>query len=80
VATDAERVAALRQRKLKAGLTQVAVWIPRKRKANFLDAARRVRENPDLEVGTMRNVRTRLFVSLDSDKPKRKTGRTVKGQ
>ena len=71
MATDAERVAALRQRKLKAGLTQVAVWIPRKRKANFIDAAQRIRNEPDLEIGSLRNVRTCGVVSLDPTKPKR---------
>jgi hypothetical protein len=50
MATDAERMAAQRQRRLKAGLTQIAFWIPATRKMSFLDAARRVREDPDLEV------------------------------
>jgi hypothetical protein len=49
--TDAQRMAAQRQRRLKAGLMQIAFWIPLKRKASFLDAARRVQADPDLEVG-----------------------------
>jgi hypothetical protein len=57
--TDAERMAAMRQRKLKAGLTQIAFWIPLKRKASFLDAARRVREDPDLDVNVHKAKRER---------------------
>jgi hypothetical protein len=52
--TDAERMAAQRQRRLKAGLTQIAVWIPLRSKASFLAAARRVREDPDLDVDVRR--------------------------
>ena len=39
----------LRERRLAAGLTQISLWIPIERKASFLDTARRVREDPDLE-------------------------------
>jgi hypothetical protein len=57
--TDAERMAAMRQRKLKAGLTQIAFWIPLKRKASFLAAARRVREDPALEADVRKAKRER---------------------
>ena len=65
--TDAQRMAAQRQRRLKAGLTQVAFWIPISRKANVLATMRRIRNEPDLEIGSLRNVRTRASVSLDPE-------------
>jgi hypothetical protein len=80
---SAKRQARLKARRAELGVTQVAVWIPRQRKANFLDAARRMRNEPDLEIGSLRNVRTCVFVSLDPDKPKRKrseaAAKTAKG-
>jgi hypothetical protein len=57
--TDAQRMAAQRQRRLKAGLTQIAFWIPIERKASFLAAARRVREDPDLDVDVHKPKRER---------------------
>lgn len=57
--TDAQRMAAQRQRRLKVALTQIAFWIPLTRKASFLDAARRVREDPDLEVDVRKPKRER---------------------
>ena len=64
---DAERMAAQRQRRLKAGLTQVAFWIPVERKANVLAAARRIRNEPDLAVARLVDTRTGVFVSLDPE-------------
>jgi hypothetical protein len=62
--TDAQRMAAQRQRRLKAGLTQIALWIPIERKASFLSAAQQVREDPCLEAD-VRKARTGVLVSLD---------------
>ncbi len=64
--TDAERMAAQRQRRLRAGLTQVAFWIPVERKSNVLATMRRIRNEPDLEIG-LRDVRTGAWVSLDPE-------------
>jgi hypothetical protein len=49
-APSAKRQARLKARWAELGLTQIAFWIPLTHKADFLDAARRVRNEPDLEV------------------------------
>jgi hypothetical protein len=57
--SNADRVRRHKAKLAARGLAQVNLWLPLKRKASFLDAARRVREDPDLDVNVHKAKRER---------------------
>lgn len=64
VMTNAERQARFRERKLQAGYKSVTVLVPVYRFADFGVALQLLRDNPHLEVASLRDTRTGRFVSL----------------
>ena len=65
--TNAQRQAIYRNRKAQIGLIQVTTMLPAEQAARFRSIAAKIAamltENPDLEIGTLRNTRTGKLVS-----------------
>lgn len=62
--TNAERQARFRAKKLDQGFKTVSVLVPLDRFADFGVALQMLRDNPDLEIGTLRNTKTGKLVSI----------------
>lgn len=56
--TNAERQAALKARRAKAGIVQVNVWVPQSAVADMQRAAELCRADPELTIARLVNTRT----------------------
>ena len=59
-----DRAKAFKQRQRDAGLEQCNVWVPAGMVADIQIVAALMRENPNLELGTLRDVITGRLVSV----------------
>lgn len=62
--TNAERQARFRAKKAEAGLRQITAMVHSRQMADVLELLRQLAENPDLEVGLVRNVKTGRYQKL----------------
>lgn len=68
--TNAERQAALKARRAKAGMVQINLWLPASAVADMQRAAELCRADPELTVARLVNTRTGKLRGLKPSKAK----------